>query len=119
MAVDNDEQYSDRELHRMVRKLDGFCFGNGREPLEKRIMVEVGKMVRDSAEHLKGNYRQADIGIMEAIREDKQQREKAETARERQHAQNVSLFKWVIGLLLTGAGLGLTAIGLLIAVLKK
>lgn len=111
MALHDDDQYSDRELHRLVRKLDGFCFGNGKPPLEDRIMVKV----KEITEHQKNNYQQADKGILAVLEEDKRQRERAEEARQHQHDQNVSLLKWIIGLLVSG---GLTAIGLLIAVLK-
>jgi len=112
MACSDENQYTEREVHRLLRRLEEFCFGNGKPPLEKRIMAEVAQLLA----HQKRNYQQGDVDIWIAIKEDKMQREKAETARQHQHDQNVSLLKWIIGLLVSG---GLTAIGLLIAVLKK
>jgi len=108
MALQDDDHYTDREVHRVLRRLEEFCFGNGKPPLEKRIMAEVVQMLA----HQKRNYQQGDVDIWTAIKEEKK-------SREHQHEQNLSLLKWIIGLLLSGAGLALTVIGLLIAVLKK
>jgi len=74
-------------------------------------MTEVAQLL----EHQKRGYQQGDVDIWAAIKDDKMQRERAETSRQHQHDQNVALLKWIIGLLVSG---GLTSIGLLIAVLK-
>lgn len=108
MAQDNDEHYTEREMHRVLHRLEGFCFGNGKPPFEERLMQKVIQML----EHQKNNYRQGDADIWAAIKHE-------DSARQHQHEQNLSLLKWIIGLLLSGGGLALTAIGLLIAVLKK
>ena len=105
---DHDESYTEREVHRVLRRLEEFCFGNGKPPLEKRIMAEVVQMMT----HQKNSYRQGDADIWAAIKDE-------DAARQHQHEQNLSMLKWIIGLLLSGTCLALTAFGLLIAVLKR
>lgn len=98
--MENDDQFSERELHRLVRKIDGFCFGNGKPPLEDRIMHRVDGLIQ----HTKNGYRQGDVDIWAELKSERE-------SRQRQHAQNMTFLISILGLCFT-------VIGLLIAVLK-
>jgi hypothetical protein len=118
MASYEEERF--RTLEDKVESLDVYLRGDSATPsFQERLMREIAPMITAVKQHAKNNAAQGDAELAAELEFDRKQRESSEAARQHQHQQNLALLKWIIGLLFSGAALGLTAIGLLIAVLKK